>query len=314
MTAYTDRIEQLLTCIAEKNRLMAKRKLLRDQETMYEKEVRELGYQKDREDADVTRLEETSLKNIWYGIVGKKEQLLTKEKAEAYAAALKYEAAVASLAAVRQELDEVASALLPLRDCETAYELALREKRSALLDAETPEAEELLRLEALLVTLAGQEKELKEAITAGEQANSIIVSLRSSLDSAENMGIWDTWVGGGIVADLAKHSHLDDAQNKVTHLQNALRRFGTELTDVKVQAELQVNIEGFPRFADFFFDGIFADFMVLDRIRSSKEQVAQTGKQLTEALKKLRTMEAVVRQEKVETEAKKTLLIRQASL
>ena len=46
-------------------------------------------------------------------------------------------------------------------------------------------------------------------------------------------------------------------------------------TDVyKRQASgMQVSIDGFMRFADYFFDGFFVDWMVLDRIQQSTEQV-----------------------------------------
>jgi len=35
---------------------------------------------------------------------------------------------------------------------------------------------------------------------------------------------------------------------------------------------MQVNVDGFLRFADYFFDGLFADWAVLDRINQSQEQ------------------------------------------
>ena len=73
-------------------------------------------------------------------------------------------------------------------------------------------------------------------------------------------------MGGGLIADLAKHSRLDDAQASVEYLQSQLRAFRTELADVTISADFQVNIDGFLRVADYVFDGIFADWAVLDRI------------------------------------------------
>lgn len=37
-----------------------------------------------------------------------------------------------------------------------------------------------------------------------------------------------------------------------------------------------MNIDGFMRFADYFFDGLFVDWMVLDRIQQSTDQVEET--------------------------------------
>ena len=36
-------------------------------------------------------------------------------------------------------------------------------------------------------------------------------SVLSSLESAEGWGTWDL-LGGGLISDLAKHSHIDDAK------------------------------------------------------------------------------------------------------
>ena len=88
---------------------------------------------------------------------------------------------------------------------------------------------------------------------------------------AENWGTWDL-LGGGFVADIVKHDKLDSAQEQVERLQVQLRRFGTELADVAEFAGMQVRIEGFLRFADYFFDDLFSAWAVLDRVGRSKEQ------------------------------------------
>lgn len=53
---------------------------------------------------------------------------------------------------------------------------------------------------------------------------------------------------------------------------------------------MQVNIDGFLRLADYFFDGLFADWAVLDQISRSQEQVENTKRQLEGVLSKLNIM------------------------
>ena len=89
------------------------------------------------------------------------------------------------------------------------------------------------------------------------------------------------------MTDMIKHSHLDGAQEKVEQLEVLLRRFQTELDDIKIQADMQVNVDGFLRFADYFFDGLFADWTVLKRIGDSKEQVLQVKRRLDESIHRL---------------------------
>ena len=72
----------------------------------------------------------------------------------------------------------------------------------------------------------------------------------------------------------------------------------TELADVTLDGNLQMSIDGFLRFADYFFDGIFADWMVLDRIHQSQSQVEDTKNQISAVLRQLDTRLSQVNQEK----------------
>ena len=70
-----------------------------------------------------------------------------------------------------------------------------------------------------------------------------------------------------------------------------LRKFKTELADINIQANMQVNVDGFLRFADYFFDGLFADWAVGDKINQSMNSVSSTKSQISRTLDKLISME-----------------------
>ena len=106
------------------------------------------------------------------------------------------------------------------------------------------------------------------------------------LDNAEAWGTWDI-LGGGLLSTAAKHGNLDDAQSYITELQMDLRHFNTELTDISVQTDVHVNTDDFLRFADYFFDGIFADLAVQKRIKQSKEQVQGIKTEIESVLEEL---------------------------
>ena len=97
-------------------------------------------------------------------------------------------------------------------------------------------------------------------------------------------------IGGGIWSDMAKYGRLDEAQEEVEQLQVDLRRFKTELADVEINADIQVTVEGFLRFADYFFDNLFTDWEVRDRIDQSIEKVRDTRRQIQRVLDKLERM------------------------
>ena len=139
--------------------------------------------------------------------------------------------------------------------------------------------------------MENQKKEIREAVSAGQSALGTADSVLSELEDADGWNTWDLIGGGGIITHMAKHGHLDDAQEKVEQLQGKLRRFKTELADINIQADMQVNIDGFLRFADYFFDGLFADWAVGDKISESQSSVQEVKNQINSALSKLSSMD-----------------------
>ena len=70
-------------------------------------------------------------------------------------------------------------------------------------------------------------------------------------------------------------------------LQVLLRRAKNELEDVKIYSDINVKIDGFLRFADFFFDGLFADLTVKDKIEDSLIAIQDVRLQLSYTRNKL---------------------------
>lgn len=197
--------------------------------------------------------------------------------------------------------------------CEQQYKNVLKEKAGAVKAAGGTNAEEMLRLEERQAFLESQHKELREAISAGNSALSTAKQVLSSLGSAESWGTWDLF-GGGLVADVAKHTHLDEAQSAVERLQSQLRRFKTELADVTIHADMHVNVDGFLRFADYFFDGLFADWAVMDKIGRSKDQVQNTKSQIESVLHRLKSMMSAVEREQTQVKKELDALVLNAQL
>ena len=288
MHKYDETLHNLQAQCARKKRLEAELTELRTQQADYAARVRALEETFQEEQADVERLERRSLSALFYQAIGKMEEKLTKEQREAYAARMKYQAAAAELSGIEADLRRCQAELQALQGCEGQYAALLEKKTRAVKAAGGTAAAEILRLEARLAYLDSQTRELQEAMAAGQDALGTTDQILESLNSAEGWGTWDL-VGGGLLTDLMKHGHLDDAQDAVSQLQSQLRRFKTELADVTIRADFQVNIDGFLRMADYFFDGIFADWAVLDRIQNSQAQVQETRNQIGRVLDYLRT-------------------------
>ena len=313
MTHYDEQLKALQEKTARFRQLSAVLQELQRQRADLAAQVRQLEEIKLDEQADVDRLEGRSLKAFFYNVIGKMDEQLSKERQEAYAARVKYDAAARELEAVNDDIHRCEAEFRELHDCERQYKEVLGAKAAAIKAAGGTNVEELLKQEERFAFLESQKKELREAISAGNAARSTASSVLSSLDSAEGWGTWDM-LGGGILADIAKHSHLDEAQSAIETLQSQLRRFKTELADVTIHADLQVSVDGFLRFADFFFDGLFADWAVMDQISQSKSQVHSTVSQIERVLAQLNTMSDTAEQEQARVKETLDKLILDAKL
>ena len=311
MTYYDEKLKALQEKISRSRQLSSMLKELRGQRDTIAAHVRELEAIKVDEQADVDRLEGRSLASFFYNVIGKMDERLNKEREEAYAARVKYDAAARELEAIDGDIQRCESELSGLRGCEREYEATLQEKANAVKSEGGARAEEILKLEERHAYLESQKKELREAISAGNSARSTAESVLSSLDSAEGWGTWDL-LGGGLLADMAKHSHLDEAQGAIERLQSQLRRFKTELADVTIHADMQVNVDGFLRFADYFFDGLFADWAVMDKISQSQSQVQSTKNQIDSVLSRLNSMMCAAEREQAQTKSKLDALVLEA--
>ena len=276
---------------AAKQALEAKLRELHSQRSKFDKEVISLRVALRKERADVEKLEGRSLSNYFFQVVGRLDEKLGKERQEACAARVKLDAAERELAGIEADVSEIQSQLAEVRVAEVCYRDALEKTRDALKSSGTPAAEQIMALEEQIAALQVQKNEIREAISAGISAKGTADRVLSELDDADNWNTWDMFGGGGIITHMAKHSHLDSAQELVSELQSKLRRFKTELADIHITADVQVNVEGFLRFADYFFDGLFVDWAVGDKISQSQSSVSETKRKIERTMEKLRDME-----------------------
>ena len=287
MKPYSDTLPHLQQKVAQKKQLEAKLNDLREQKRELDRKVISLRVQHRTELEDVEKLEGRSLANYFYRFAGKLDDKLTEERRQAAAAKVKLDAAERELQGVDQDLTEIYEQLQQLRDCETLYAAVLQEKRAALQASGTPAGAAILELEEQIAMLKSQKREIREASSAGHSALATTERILTELSDADSWNTWDMFGGGGIITHMAKHGHLDDAQELVEVLQSQLRRFQTELADINIQSNMQINIEGFLRFADYFFDSLFADWAVGDRIHESQTSVTNVRYRIESALNKL---------------------------
>lgn len=115
-------------------------------------------------------------------------------------------------------------------------------------------------------------REIREAMQAGQEALNCLNEAKDCLNSAGNWGIVDM-LGGGILTTLIKRSKMKDADALVQQARSAMKRFQKELMDVDNIPEFRIETGDFLTFADYFFDGIVADWLVQSKINDARRQV-----------------------------------------
>ena len=310
MNNKQEQLDQQRERIARKRKLSTEISALEDQRASLATRVQQLKEETYQEQLDVDKLENFSAAKLFAQIMGNLDERLEKERSELYAAALRYDSARQELHAVEADLAARREELSLLGNCEAEYDRLLEARaRELRQDPQSPAARRLLALEERQAQLASREKELQEAIQAGYNALSDISSIESALSSAEGWGTWDVF-GGGLISDMAKYSHLDDAQQQINGLQRSLSRFRTELADVDIRTGIQIEVDSFLRFADYFFDNIFTDWAVLDRIRHTQSQIHEVDGSVRTILSRLeRDLEQCRRDRQVVQQELKDFLV-----
>ncbi|AZS15832.1 hypothetical protein [Paenibacillus lutimineralis] len=231
------------------------------------------------EEKDVERLSGASLSAFIYFILGKKLEKLDQEQREALEAKIKYEHAERAVQDVQQQIDQVQQRIREVRNSEADYELLFQEKERRILDSN----QELRELADRLAELMVQNKELQEALDAGISVQEDLRLAEESLNSARNWGTYDM-LGGGMISTHIKHSRIDGAMEHVYRAENNLQRFGKELRDVGDTLSVDMKIDGFLTFTDYFFDNLITDWFVQGRINEILNQVITKASQVDELM------------------------------
>ena len=239
----------------------------------------QLKAEAEREQDDVDHLENGGIVSMFYSAIGRHEEKLDKERQEARAASVKYQDALRTCQSLYRELEDVRAQMDTLRGCVEQYRSALQEKQQRLLQGTDSSSAQFRALTQRAEQCSRLNKEIIEALDAGESVLSQLSAIEDTLKSASNWGVVDM-VGGGFLSDMAKYGRLDEAQQQMNELSRLLAMYSKELKDLDVDLNLSANIGSGMQFADFFFDGFIADSMALSRINRLRDQVADIRRQV----------------------------------
>lgn len=230
------------------------------------------------ETADVARLESLSLARVWAGLRGDRAQRLDAERAEQQAAEYVAATAQARLDAAEREVRAVDAGLAALGDVQARWHAALAAKEEWVRGAGGAAAAELAAVAERVGGWRAQQVEVAEAQAAADQAARALAAAAGELRGADGWSTYDTFFDGGMLASMVKHDKLDRAAALLRVADAALRHLAVELGDLGEQGVGGVGVDGLTRTLDVWFDNIFTDWSVKNRIAEARDRVEAAGR------------------------------------
>lgn len=223
-----------------------------------------------KEQRDVDKLENGSLISLFLQIVGNLDKKIEKEELEALKAKEKYESTKHELEATKNQIESMKDKVDKLYDLNKKYNILWREKEEKLLSSNTFTKQQYKKYIDEIASLKAIEKELNEAAEAGDTLLNELYKARTKFESAHSWGVFDMF-GGGAMSSMVKHNHINEANSIINNVQSLMKKFERELEDVDIK--IDINITTFDTLGDIFFDNIFSDMMVQDKINNVLAQV-----------------------------------------
>jgi methyl-accepting chemotaxis protein len=258
--------------------LESKKDKLKYYEEDYIKLKEKEGFQKEawiKEQRDVEKLEKGSSVSFFLKLFGKLEEKIEKEEIEALDAKHKYES-------TQYELNNVKVSILNLKDeikdydkLVKEYEALWRQKERELLNSSSFKRQEYVNSTEKLASLKVLDKELKEAVNAGESLTEVLEEAKKEFESAKSWGTIDMF-GGGVMSSMIKRGHIENANKVLNEVQYLVKSFKKELNDVNVSLDMKYVSGDFSDMTDIFFDNFFSDIMVQDKINNALNNVNRT--------------------------------------
>jgi len=256
-----------------------------------------------KESEDVNKMEKSSLKAYVSIIAVRYDETLEKERQEMIEAKLKYDRGKEEFERLEEKVDYYTSLKEALETTTKDYNKKLNELKEKMLK-ENSKFKKLYETKSNTYDRLSKELiEIDEAFDAGQIVLRKLEQSKKAFDSAANWGIFDM-VGGGILATMAKHNKINAGKKILNNVSQALKDYNRELKDVDSSKfiDMEIDLSEFLTFADYFFDGIFADFTVQSRINNVKSKIFQGINEIERINQKLTSQKQIIEKEKKRSE------------
>lgn len=276
-----------------------------------EDDVRSLLHKYQSEALDVDELQKDKFSHTLLKLIRLYEGKVNKETQEMLSAKLEYDKAAERVKQLAQEKAELAKKISELAADKKLFDTEYIQRENLIKSKISQQAfSSYTELERQQFELTKQIAETDEALHAASRVISAAANAVNHLKSAEGWATYDVWGGGGILSHMAKYDHIDDAKAELNRLGSLMKDFESELRDVNMyDVCAYAGIDSATRAVDFWFDNIFTDLNVRDKIRDDMYQIQKLMGQIDQICNKLKSNKEQIKKMLSEAESKKSRLV-----
>ena len=279
MTYYDEKLRVLQERVQRKAYLIPRVEELKKQKKELAPKLKVLEIYAHNESVDVENLESKTLTSIFYDIIGKKEEKLEKERAEAKDWILKRDTAKRELDDVENELESGERELASLVNCEEEYMDMLDKRLDLIRKTDIVDVDYGAILLEKISFCDNKIQKINEACEIIENAVNISNETIDELNSAERWGEFDMFERGKI-ADIKKYDHIGNAETLLFNLKKEISKLKIQIEDINIVVDIDVGLSEFSDTSDWIFDNIFTASNFLDNVDASKQSVRKAIEQI----------------------------------
>lgn len=244
----------------------------------------------------IQELEEGGLKSLVYRLLFKRKRTLRRMRAEKLQLGEAFEEARKQQKKDEEKVRFYENELFRLEGLKRRLERLESEKIADYKKIAAEEDVDFLSLEKEVADRKEKIERLKNALRAGRSAYELAGEIVSNLESAEQIGRQDMYSSSFFVT-YDKHQYLKAAQRRLDELRTRIQGFKGELADIGLPGEFEITMGGFWKFADYFLDGLWADYQAMRKIRKAAVPVMQFRRKMEDVLEGMEARLAVMEKE-----------------
>ena len=245
-----------------------------------------------KEFRDVEELEKLSMKGLFHNVLGNKDKQLEKERQEYLQASLKYNEAKNTIDLLEYEKKVLDDQVKNKAALEIEVQKLMKMREKELVAQAGSKGQEILQIILRVDQIEDRIDALRACHQNGQRIVQLLQNMEAHLQKAQNWGQWDMM--GDRHSGHYKSNAIDKARDLAYHVKNLIRRYEKDIYQLfgnTGHLGLDLQLEGFNRFTDVFFDNLISDWIIQQKIRHATSNVSAVHDRLVRVQQNLKSDE-----------------------